>query len=329
MSPVTGVAFGLPAVLVAGLLGAIMMFPGTSCSTPGTSVDASQLPAEVGNYSGEQLANAAAIINAGSALGISAHGQTIAVMTAMGESGLRVLDYGDEAGPDSRGLFQQRDSWGTLAERMNPTASATFFYQRLITVDGWEAMEPTLAAHRTQINADPYHYEKYWTGAQQVMGALGASGAACQSGPPGAVNAQGWAVPAAGSISDSFGPREVICAGGYCSKGYHSGTDLDAACDAPIYAARGGIVTSAGPNGSYGNYIQLSHGDGIATGYAHMYADGVFVSVGQSVLAGQHIGNVGDAGVATGCHLHFEVRQDNVQIDPEPFMAAVGATLGQ
>jgi surface antigen len=96
-------------------------------------------------------------------------------MTAMGESGLRVLDYGDGPGPDSRGLFQQRDNgaWGTYPDRMNPTTSATNFFNALQKVSGWEQLEPTTAAHRVQRNADPFHYQSYWAAAVEVVAALG------------------------------------------------------------------------------------------------------------------------------------------------------------
>ena len=66
---------------------------------------------KVEGYSAEQLKNAAAaVVGAGKALNLSVKGQTISIMVALGESGLRVLDYGDGPGPDSRGLFQQRDN---------------------------------------------------------------------------------------------------------------------------------------------------------------------------------------------------------------------------
>lgn len=166
-----------------GLVLSIILFGGGSqaaadvCSPTGSSVsvDASQLPkVAVAGYEGEQLKNAAVIINAGKALGLSARGQTIGVMTAMGESGLRVLDYGDGPGPDSRGLFQQRDNgaWGTYPDRMNPTTSATNFFTALQKVSGWEQLEPTTAAHRVQRNADPFHYQSYWAAAVEVVAAL-------------------------------------------------------------------------------------------------------------------------------------------------------------
>ncbi|UKA73583.1 CHAP domain-containing protein [Arthrobacter sp. FW306-06-A] len=162
----------------------IILFGGGSqaaadvCSPSGgsVSVDESKLPkVAVSGYQGEQLKNAALVINAGKALGLSARGQTIGVMAAMGESGLRVLDHGDGPGPDSRGLFQQRDNgaWGSYQDRMNPTASATNFFKALQEVNGWEQLEPTTAAHRVQRNADPFHYQSYWPAAVEVVAALG------------------------------------------------------------------------------------------------------------------------------------------------------------
>lgn len=110
----------------------------------------------------------------------------------MGESGLRVLDYGDGVGPDSRGLFQQRDNgaWGSYVDRMDPTTSATNFYRALLAVGGWDSLTPTLAAHKTQRNADPYHYARYWPAALEVVAVLSGTTAApaadveCESALP-------------------------------------------------------------------------------------------------------------------------------------------------
>lgn len=167
-----------------GLVLSIILFSGGSpadadiCSpTAGSvSVDEAQLPkVAIAGYQGEQLRNAALVINAGKAMGLSARAQTIGVMTAMGESGLRVLDHGDGPGPDSRGLFQQRDNgaWGTYQDRMNPTVSATNFFTALTKINEWEQLEPTTAAHRVQRNADPFHYQTYWPAAVEVVAALG------------------------------------------------------------------------------------------------------------------------------------------------------------
>jgi len=141
----------------------------SSADTAAPALDASS---GVGRWKGEQIKNAAAIVAAGKKMGINQRGQTIAVMTAMAESSLTVLNRGDAAGPDSRGLFQQRDSWGTLAERMDPATSATLFYRALQRVDGWAELEPTVAAHRVQRNADPNVYAKFWEDAVQVVASV-------------------------------------------------------------------------------------------------------------------------------------------------------------
>ena len=131
------------------------------------------LPA-VDGFTPEQVGNASAVVAAGRGMGLSLRDQAIGVMTAIGESSLRVVDHGDTAGPDSRGLFQQRDNgaWGTYAERMDPTASAQSFFRALQRVDGRDAMAPTLVAHAVQRNADPQHYARSWDSAVALVARL-------------------------------------------------------------------------------------------------------------------------------------------------------------
>ena len=126
-------------------------------------------PQSLAGYDSAQLLNAAWIIKAGESKNLDSWSIQVAVMTAMGESSLRVLDYGDDAGPDSRGLFQQRESWGPLPVRMDPTGSSLLFFNALLAVPGYHLMEPTIAAHRTQRNADPYHYRPFWEPAVTVV----------------------------------------------------------------------------------------------------------------------------------------------------------------
>ncbi|WP_244985815.1 MULTISPECIES: M15 family metallopeptidase [Cellulosimicrobium] len=131
----------------------------------------------------DQLRNAALIMNAAQALSLPVKAQAIGVMTAMGESSLINVDYGDDrhgvTNPDgtptcSLGLFQQQWclGWGTREQVMDPTYAATKFYERLVAVEGWQDLAPTIAAHRVQRNADPFHYEKYWTDANAIVAAL-------------------------------------------------------------------------------------------------------------------------------------------------------------
>ncbi|MWV48800.1 peptidoglycan DD-metalloendopeptidase family protein [Rathayibacter sp. VKM Ac-2803] len=143
-----------------------------------------------------------------------------------------------------------------------------------------------------------------------------------------AVSDSGWVRPAAGRITGTFGPRGSISTGGGSSSNSHRGTDIAGGCGIPIYAAHSGTVSYAGPNGTYGNWILLDHGDGISTGYAHIVAGGIYVSVGERVEAGQQIAAVGSTGASTGCHLHYETRVNGVAVDAQPFMAARGVTLG-
>nr|WP_240898228.1 M23 family metallopeptidase [Agromyces luteolus] len=142
----------------------------------------------------------------------------------------------------------------------------------------------------------------------------------------GQLSEQGWASPVFGSITDGFGPRPDKPLPGVNE--FHRGTDIAAQCGTGVFAATGGVVVIAGPNGSYGNWILIDHGDGVTTGYAHLRDGGILVEQGQAVEAGELIGAVGSTGASTGCHLHYEVRLDGSATDAIPFMAARGVRLG-
>lgn len=181
-------AVGVALVLTVGLTGTFVLGSGggqSACGATAANTATAAQHSPVDGYSGDQLANAAAIMNAGAALGLDSTGQAIGVMTAMGESGLRVLTYGDNAiNPDgsvadSIGLFQQQHSWGSTADRLDPTKSATLFFQRLINVPGWHSMTPTQAAHAVQVNADPNYYTQFYAAAQAVVTGLVGADPAC------------------------------------------------------------------------------------------------------------------------------------------------------
>jgi len=174
------IAAGAVAVLLAAAL-LLGSGPSGTGSCAGTTVAAASAATHkpIAGYSGDQLANAAAVINAGAALRVPPAGITVGVMVAMGESGLRNLTHGDTAGPDSRGLFQQRNNWGTLADRLNPSTAATAFFRRLLAVQGWQSMAPTLAAHAVQHNAVAGYYTPFWAAATAVVTALTGGTTAC------------------------------------------------------------------------------------------------------------------------------------------------------
>src|SRR5262249_22819670 len=87
--------------------------------------------------------------------------------------------------------------------------------------------------------------------------------------------------------------------------GFHTGVDLSASYDSPVYATAPGTVTFAGYRDDYGKIVEIDHGNGIATRYAHLHA--FTVSVGEHVAARQQIGYLGSTGRATGPHVHYEV----------------------
>ncbi|WP_046498688.1 C40 family peptidase [Streptomyces odonnellii] len=108
----------------------------------------------------EQVPNAKTIQATGVAMRIPARGQVVALATALQESGLRNLSYGDR---DSLGLFQQRPSqgWGTAEQIMQPVYAATKFYEALRKVSGWESMTVTQAAQTVQRSGFPDAYAKW------------------------------------------------------------------------------------------------------------------------------------------------------------------------
>jgi len=95
---------------------------------------------------------------------------------------------------------------------------------------------------------------------------------------------------------------------------FHAGTDYRADKGTPVYAAAGGVVIRAGRHRGYGNVIDIDHGNGITTRYAHLSKMGV--KEGDAVTAALKIGAVGSTGRSTGPHLHFEVRIQNRPVDP-------------
>ncbi|MEL7687137.1 M23 family metallopeptidase [Citromicrobium bathyomarinum] len=103
----------------------------------------------------------------------------------------------------------------------------------------------------------------------------------------------------------------------------HNGVDLAAPSGTPIYATADGTVERANYFGSYGNYIQIGHGNAIETRYAHLSR--IIVADGQEVRKGDLIGYVGSTGRSTGPHLHYEVRIDGKAVDPRPFMVETEA----
>lgn len=115
-------------------------------------------------------------------------------------------------------------------------------------------------------------------------------------------------------VSSNYGGRTM---GGRAEN--HSGLDLAAPSGTPIYATGPGIVTKSGWGTGYGQYVEINHGNGYLTRYAH--ASRLIARVGEQVQAGDHIANVGCTGRCTGPHLHYEVVKDGQRKNPSTYLA--------
>ena len=163
-----------------------------------------------------------------------------------------------------------------------------------------------------QLLQDP-QYEELWA---ELLGGFAQGGGELMNPdstrtPTGTLQ---WPLPVAGTITSQFGHRVDPITGEVSS---HTGTDIACAEGTPILAAADGTVTVANGldswGGSYGYYIQIDHGGGLETLYAH--CSSICVTTGQQVQAGQVIGYVGHTGRATGSHLHLEVHTNGSRID--------------
>ncbi len=120
-----------------------------------------------------------------------------------------------------------------------------------------------------------------------------------------------------GMITSSYGYRRDPFTGGGAM---HSGIDFKGPLGQPILAAAGGKVTHAGWKSGYGKAVEITHGNGLMTRYAHLSR--IDVKVGQRIEQGIQLGAMGSTGRSTGTHLHFEVRLNGRAINPRPFLEA-------
>jgi hypothetical protein len=199
------VAMVVGAVMVVGVL-VNVVFSGGTARAAGACIPqlglVEEVRAEVPKWSAEQLVNAAAIMQAAAQSGLTRTAQVLGVQTAIQESSLRVLGHGDEAGPDSRGLFQQRANWGPLEVRMDPVGSSLLFFDALKKVQGWEGMAPEDAIHTVQVNERASDYVPHRVEAENIVDAW--AKASCTGDVPGTVQ------EAAAAIMGHVGAGQVF-----------------------------------------------------------------------------------------------------------------------
>jgi murein DD-endopeptidase MepM/ murein hydrolase activator NlpD len=130
------------------------------------------------------------------------------------------------------------------------------------------------------------------------------------------VRPTGWPI-ASGWISSMFGARMDPFTGRFAR---HDGMDFAAPQGAAVNAVASGMVTYAGPSSGYGNLVEINHGNGYSTRYAH--SDAILVHVGDKVGRGQAIARIGSTGRSTGPHVHFEVLYNGEPVNPERYIQA-------
>jgi murein DD-endopeptidase MepM/ murein hydrolase activator NlpD len=350
---VTGVAVGFVALVVlvagaaAGVAGSLFGGGGGAGGGPGCAGAVITPGAAPAGLTAEQTRNASVIVAVGQRMRVPVRGWVIAVATALQESDLINLGHlGPGNDHDSLGLFQQRPSqgWGTPAQLMTPDYAAGKFYERLLTVPGWQSLPLTEAAQTVQRSAYPDAYAKHEPRAAAIVAAFtGGTLPVCDAA---AVSASGWTRPVAGDAGSGFRTPE---------RPGHDGTDIMADKGTVIRAASAGVVVRVRCNagggswdapfrgrtlcdtdgypgfGGCGFYAEVRHAGDIVSRYCHMVRQPL-VTVGQTVTAGQPIGYVGSSGNSSGPHLHFEIHEgypatESNATNPVPFMAEKGVTL--
>ena len=206
---VLGVALAADA---SGALSPAAASPVTACGTGPVKagISANGLPA----LDASQIADAQIIYNVGEDLQLPQRAAVIAIATAMQESRLRNLPYGDA---DSLGLFQERPSqgWGSPAEILNPVYAASAFYARLVQVTGWQMLPLTVAAQDVQHSGDPGAYAQWESLADALVNTFSGAATACLTDSGGHVPASGTTRLPAGFTLPPGTPAAVQTAIGY------------------------------------------------------------------------------------------------------------------
>lgn len=117
-------------------------------------------------------------------------------------------------------------------------------------------------------------------------------------------------------LSSRYGYREHPIDG---ARRFHAGIDIPGAAGSPVLASAAGVVRFAGSAGGYGRMVEIDHGGGLRTRYAHLAQ--IAVTPGMHVAVGAAIGRMGSTGRSTGTHLHFEVRRDGRAVDPLAYLS--------
>lgn len=208
------------------------------------SADGSSGEGRTYRLSPEQAANAATISAVGTTRGMPERAVTIALATALQESGLRNIDHGDR---DSLGLFQQRPSqgWGTGQQILDPVYSAGKFYEHLAEVPGYSRLPLTVAAQRVQRSGFPQAYAKHEPDAALLAAVLtGRTPAALTCAPPRATAGTGDVKKVRASLTRAFGKGALPAADAADGRTPTAGATAQGSLSVPVRS--GGAATEGG-----------------------------------------------------------------------------------
>lgn len=184
-----------------------------------------------------------------------------------------------------------------------------------ITPDILAAMPARFGIRSPQLGGPTASSAQFWALLAQ-RGIVPGAGATSASDPLASLRGS-W--PVSGTVSSTFGPRSLLP-----GETFHSGIDIAAPEGTPVRAPASGVVRFVGNTDGYGLRVEIDHGNGVTTLYAHLSE--ATVVPGQRVERGQTIGKVGSTGASTGPHLHYEIRQNGQPIDPRPVLQSSGGT---
>lgn len=199
---------------------------------------------------------------------------------------------------------------------IHPNDTFEVMYDRMVDLDGRTARNGKLLYARMTLGGTTHQIYRYATadGTIDYYNAKGES-----------VRKALLRTPVDGArLTSSFGKRMHPILGYTIN---HKGVDFGAASGTPIMAAGSGTIVEAGWKGGYGRYVRIKHASGYSTAYAHMSQFGRNTKVGARISQGEVIGYVGATGMATGPHLHYEVLQNDKQINPLSAKIATGQKL--
>ena len=204
---------------------------------------------------------------------------------------------------------EELDAMAGAASEQKKTVDA-LIKTKTAQIQSYQDQIDSESSNAEEYKADLAKQQKLLDQIEQQIAAAAAANAQASDGDGGASGFV-WPCPSSRRITSGFGNRAQPTAGASTN---HKGIDIGASYGASIVAAASGRVTTAAYSSSAGNYVVISHGNGLSTVYMHCSA--LYVSAGQTVSAGQSIAAVGSTGYSTGNHLHFGVIKNGSYVNP-------------